>query len=85
MVKCDTIDGENDYDLHNIAPYLSHTISKPALLVQVVHRKYNAARDRPEYFSVPFLVPVAEWMYWNDVVEVINSEAERFIDRVRKY
>lgn len=52
------------------------------MLVEVVHRKYNAARDRPEFFSVPFMVPVAEWMFWNDVVDVINSEAERFIDRV---
>lgn len=47
MVKCETLDGDADYEFRHVAPYLSQTISKPPVLVEVVHRKFNAARDKP--------------------------------------
>lgn len=47
----------------------------------VVHRKYSAAKKRLVTFSTPFLVSVGEWMQWNEIVDIVNAEAERFVDR----
>jgi hypothetical protein len=65
---CETIDGDSDYQMNKIAPYLSKTMQKNHVSVQVIHRKYNTVRDKPEVFSIPFVVNVAEWMHWNEVV-----------------
>jgi hypothetical protein len=47
----------------------------------VVHRKYDHEKRKLVTFSIPFLVSIGEWMQWNEIVDVINTEAERFIDR----
>jgi hypothetical protein len=59
-----SFDGEASVDFRRIRNFKEKTREKPLFRIDVLHRKYSQTTHKIEYFLIPSIVNVGEWMTW---------------------
>lgn len=72
-------DGEAVVDFRRIRNFKEKTKEKPLFRIDVLHRKYSHQSHKIEYFFIPSIISVGEWMTWDEVIPLITKEAEFFV------
>lgn len=55
------------------------TKEKALFRIDVMHRKWSSTSHKVEYFLIPSVIAVGEWMTWRDVLLLIDREASNFV------
>lgn len=64
-------DGEAEVEYRRIRYFKDRTKEKPLFRIDVLHRKYCKNSHKIEYFLVPSIINVAEWMTWDEISPII--------------
>ena len=72
-------DGISEIEYRRIRMFKEKTKEKPLFRIDVMHRKWSLLSHKVEYFLIPSVIAVGEWMSWQEVVQLIEREANNFV------
>lgn len=72
-------DGLTEVEYRRIRMFKEKTMEKPLFRIDVLHRKENVHNNKIEYFLIPSVIAVGDWMNWTEAVALIEREAHQFV------